>query len=73
MHEDHESHGHSVAAWAGTIIMLVGSAVASLGVAQASVAVSVIGGVIFLIGAIAWPVLNRMGYGDKNAPRSLYT
>ena len=34
-HEHHEDHGHSVAAWSGVTIILIGSAVASLAVVLA--------------------------------------
>lgn len=71
--EEHEGHGHSVAAWTGVAIMLVGFAVASLGVARASWTMSIIGAVIVLVGALAWPIMSRIGYGDKHPPRSLYS
>lgn len=74
MHEeDHDGHGNSVAAWASVIIMMIGFAVAALGIARASVPMAIGGGVVVLIGAIVWPILARMGYGDKHKPQSLYS
>ncbi|MEI2775883.1 MAG: HGxxPAAW family protein [Tetrasphaera sp.] len=70
--EDHEGHGNSVAAWASVIIMLFGFAVAALGVMNASVPTAIGGGVVILIGAAVWPILARMGMGDKHKPQSLY-
>jgi hypothetical protein len=64
-HEIHEDHGHSVAAWAGVGIILVGSAVAAWGVAIASTLVFVIGIVICVAGAVAGKVLSLAGYGAK--------
>jgi multisubunit Na+/H+ antiporter MnhG subunit len=62
-HEIHEDHGHSVAAWTGVGIILVGSAVAALGVAVAHTAIFVIGIVICVVGAVAGKVLSLAGYG----------
>lgn len=74
MHEeDHEGHGNSVAAWASVIIMLIGFAVASIGVMKASVPMTIGGAAVVVIGALLWPIMSRMGYGDKNPPRSLYS
>jgi hypothetical protein len=71
--EEHEGHGNSVAAWVSVAVMLVASAIACLGVAKASTPMAVVGAAGFLIGAMLWPLLSRMGYGDKNPPRSLYS
>ena len=71
--EDHESHGNSVAAWVSVAIMFIGFAVSSWAVVVSSTATFIAGGVIVVVGAIAWPVLYRMGFGDKNPPRSLYS
>jgi multisubunit Na+/H+ antiporter MnhG subunit len=62
-HEIHEDHGHSVAAWTGVGVILVGAAVASWGVAIASTIVFVIGVVICVLGAVAGKVLSMAGYG----------
>ncbi len=70
--EDHEPHGNSVAAWVSVAVMLVGFGLGSLAVAQDTRPMFVIGVVVVAVGALLWPVLSRMGYGDKNPPRSLY-
>jgi multisubunit Na+/H+ antiporter MnhG subunit len=62
-HEIHEDHGHSVAAWTGVGIILVGSAVAAWGVAVASTAIFVVGIVLCVVGAVAGKVLSLAGYG----------
>lgn len=64
-HEIHEDHGHSVAAWTGVAVILVGSAVASWGVIVASQVLFWIGIAICLIGAVAGKVLSLAGYGAK--------
>ena len=64
-HEIHEDHGHSVAAWTGVAVILVGSAVAAWGVAIASTVVFVIGIVVCVVGAVAGKVLSLAGYGAK--------
>ncbi len=71
--EDHEGHGHSVAAWVSVTIMFVGFAIGSWAVVQASRTLFIVGAVVVVAGALAWPLLSRMGYGDKNPPRSLYS
>ena len=62
-HEIHEDHGHSVAAWTGVGIILVGSALASWAVVATSQVLFWIGIVICLIGAVAGKVLSLAGYG----------
>jgi hypothetical protein len=61
--EIHEDHGHSVAAWTAVVIILVGSAVASLAVVLPSTVLFVIGLVICVLGAVAGKVLSLAGYG----------
>ena len=58
-----EDHGHSVAAWTAVVIILVGSAVASLAVVVTSTVLFVIGLVICVLGAVAGKVLSLAGYG----------
>lgn len=63
-HEIHEEdHGHSIAAWTAVIIILVGSALASLAVVLTSTPLFVIGLVICALGAVAGKVLSMAGYG----------
>lgn len=65
--EVHESHGHSTAAWTGVGIMLVGAAIICLGTVFANPMMWAPGVVVFAAGAIAWPVMNRAGYGTDGA------
>ena len=64
-HEEHGSHGHSTAAWAGVVIILVGSVIMALAVVFAWVAWFVVGAVVVVVGVIAGKVLSMAGYGDK--------
>ncbi|WP_195908223.1 HGxxPAAW family protein [Nostocoides sp. HKS02] len=64
-HEIHEDHGHSVAAWTAVIIILVGSAVASVAVIVQSTPIFVVGIVICIIGAVAGKLLGMAGYGGR--------
>ncbi|MFC8500746.1 HGxxPAAW family protein [Pedococcus sp. NPDC057267] len=63
--EVHEDHGHSIAAWTGVGVILVGTALASVAVVIANVALFVVGIVICLVGAVAGKVLSMAGYGAK--------
>lgn len=71
--EDHEAHGHSVAAWVSVAIMFVGFALGAWAVVQASRPLFIVGAAVVVVGGLAWPLLSRMGYGDKNPPGSLYS
>ena len=65
MEEQHEDHGHSVAAWTAVGIMLVGSAIASIAVVRANLLLGIIGAVVIVVGAIAGKVMAMAGYGSK--------
>lgn len=65
MEEQHEDHGHSVAAWTAVGIILTGSIVAAIAVVIPSVAVGIIGAVIIILGGVAGKVLAMAGYGSK--------
>ena len=54
-HDD--SHGHSTAAWTGVIIMLVATAIICLGMVLAQPIMWIGGTILFIAGAIAWPVM----------------
>jgi hypothetical protein len=64
-HEIHEDLGHSVAAWTGVGIILVGSAVAALAVIVTSHVLFWVGIAICILGAVAGKVLSLAGYGAK--------
>ncbi len=61
-HDD--SHGHSTAAWTGVGIMLLGAAIICVGIVIPMAAMWIFGTILFVAGAIAWPVMNKAGYGD---------
>ncbi len=61
--DEHDHHGHSVAAWTAVVILLVGSSVMSAAVAFPNVALFVVGAVIVVIGVVAGKVLAMAGYG----------
>ena len=62
---EHESHGHSVAAWTAVTILLVASAVMALSVIFPSVFWFSVSWALVLIGVIAGKVLSMAGYGEK--------
>ena len=64
-HDTHEDHGHSVAAWTGVGINLLGFALMAVAVVVPSVALFVVGAVVCVLGAIAGKVLSMAGYGAK--------
>lgn len=65
MEEQHEDHGHSVAAWTAVGIILLGSAIASVAVLLPNVVLGIVGGVVIVAGAIAGKVMSMAGYGSK--------
>jgi multisubunit Na+/H+ antiporter MnhG subunit len=69
-HETHEEedHGHSIAAWVGVGIILVGAALASWAVWERSVALFVIGIVIAVVGVVVGKLLGMAGYGAVKQP-----
>lgn len=61
----HESHGNSVAAWTGTIVILIGATLVCLGIMFANSLFWIPGIVGIVAGVVAWVVLERNGYGEK--------
>jgi hypothetical protein len=67
-HETHEEdHGHSIAAWAAVITILIGAALASWAVWDQSVLLFIIGVGICIIGAAEGKILGMAGYGAAKA------
>ncbi len=64
-HEHHEDHGHSVAAWTGVGVILVGTAIMSFAVLDPNLVLFIVGTVISILGAVAAKVLSMAGYGGK--------
>jgi len=63
--EEQHDEGHSVAAWVGVAIMLVGFTIGTFGLWFDSMATIIVGIVAIVIGAIAWPALKALGFGPK--------
>ncbi len=66
--EEHEDHGHSVAAWTSVGIILLGVVVTSIAFIAASVPLGIVGAAVIVIGAVAGKVLAMAGYGAKPHP-----
>lgn len=60
-----EGHGHSVAAWAGVGVTLVGALVLSIAVVIASLWLGIVGAVVMLAGPVVGKVLTMMGFGPS--------
>lgn len=63
MEEQHEDHGHSVAAWTGVGVILLGVAVASAAMLIPNVPLFIVGMVICAVGLVVGKVLSMAGYG----------
>ncbi len=63
MAEEHESHGHSVAAWAMVGLLMVGSLFIAFGVAFGLHSLDIIGVIICLAGVVAGKALSKAGFG----------
>lgn len=59
----HVHHGRTVAAWAGSVIALVGFLVGALGLVIGNWTVFWAGGVLLVVSLIATLVLQKMGKG----------
>lgn len=63
-------HGHSVAAWTGVAICMIGSLIVAFGVWFGNDMMAIIGGVVFLAGGVVgW----AMGKANKNKARQTKT
>jgi multisubunit Na+/H+ antiporter MnhG subunit len=65
MEEQHEDHGHSVAAWTGVGVILLGSLIAAIGVLLPNLALGIVGAVVIIGGVVSGKVLSMAGYGNK--------
>lgn len=66
--EQHDNHGHSKAAWTGTAIMLVASAVACWGVFFGPFLLLYVGLGGFVAGALVWYLMDRASQGADDEP-----
>lgn len=61
--DEHEDHGHSVAAWTAVAIIIVASTIMSFAVVFPNVWLFVGGAVLAVVGGVAGKVLSMAGYG----------
>jgi hypothetical protein len=64
---DEHGHGHSVAAWAGVAVCLVGFLILCLAVVFPSWLWGIIGGVVILASLVVAAALAKAGYGVKGS------
>lgn len=67
--DEHEDHGHSLAAWVTVGIVIVASAIMSLAVLFPNVWLFVGGAVLALVGVVVGKVLSMAGYGAAGRSR----
>lgn len=63
MAEEHENHGHSVAAWTMVGLIMLGSLLISFGVAFGLHWLDIVGVVVCAIGVVAGKALSSAGFG----------
>lgn len=63
MAEEHENHGHSLAAWTMVGLVMLGSLTIAFGVFFGSHALDIIGGIVCAAGVIAGKGLSKAGFG----------
>ncbi len=63
MSQEHEDHGHTVAAWTVSGLLMLGSVVATLGVVVQNWTVFWVGMALLPVAGIAGKVLALMGFG----------
>ena len=69
MSEHDDNHGHSVAAWAAVIILIVAAAIMSLAVLFPNISLFGAGVIVAIVGVIAGKVLSMAGYGAAQRDR----
>ena len=60
---EHDDHGHSLAAWVAVTIMIVAAAIMSAAVLWPNVWLFIGGAVLAVVGGVAGKVLSMAGYG----------
>lgn len=63
MAEEHENHGHSIAAWTMVGLVMLGSFIISFGVYFGSHALDIIGAIVCAAGVVAGKALSKAGFG----------
>ncbi|WP_432540341.1 HGxxPAAW family protein [Kineococcus sp. SYSU DK002] len=64
---DEHGHGHSIAAWAGVAVCLLGFLILSLAIVFPSWTWGIVGGVVILASLVVAAGLAKAGYGVKGA------
>lgn len=59
-----ESHGNSVAAWTGVLVLLVATLLICLGIIFGRSLLWIPGIVLVVVGIAAWVALDKAGYGE---------
>ncbi|HMM94528.1 MAG: hypothetical protein IE926_02215 [Micrococcales bacterium] len=67
--DEHEDHGHSVAAWTAVAIIIVAAVVMCVAVMFPNPWLFVGGAVLAVVGAVAGKVLSMAGYGAADRDR----
>ncbi|CCH77261.1 Anthranilate synthase component I [Nostocoides japonicum T1-X7] len=65
MSDEHEDHGHSVAAWVSVAIIMVGAVIMAFSVLFPTLWLFIVGAVIAIVGAISAKVLSMAGFGSR--------
>lgn len=60
------NHGHTTAAWAMTVIMLVGTVVSAVGVLMTTAWLFWVGAAVIVIGAVVGRGLKMLGFGQPD-------
>jgi hypothetical protein len=61
------NHGNTPAAWATTVIMIIGSVIAGVAIAIANVPAAIIGFVVVALGGVVGLVMKSAGLGRKKS------
>lgn len=61
------NHGNTPAAWATTVIVIIGSVIAGIAIPVANVPLAIAGFVIVALGGVVGLVMKSAGYGRKKS------
>ena len=67
--DEHDDHGHSLAAWVTVTIMIIAAAIMSAAVLWPNVWLFIGGAVLAVVGGVAGKVLSMAGYGAAQRDR----
>jgi len=66
---EHDDHGHSLAAWVAVTIMIIAAAIMAAAVLWPNVWLFIGGAVLAVVGGVAGKVLSMAGYGAAQRDR----